>query len=112
MPFRVAIVFLVGLGLLSGCASPIGVDRVSPRDAYINAYTNPSSLGELSDSSRFVLNRYNLLKQFGKEPAATIETLHKIALHDNRGIFSTLWPRLLTFMVANWLKGHARMIIS
>lgn len=85
MPFRVAIVFLVGLGLLSGCASPIGVDRISPREAYINAYTNPLNSGELSDSSRFVLNRYNLLKQFEKEPAATIETLHKKALNDDRG---------------------------
>ena len=77
--------FLLGLCFLSGCATPVGVDKISPREAYINTYTNPLNSAVLSDSSKFVLNRYNLLKQFKKDPAATIADLHEKALHDDRG---------------------------
>ena len=72
-------------GILSGCATPIGVNKVSPRESYQGVYANPLNAGALSDSARYVLNRYDLLKNFEKEPAATLAALHEKALHDDRG---------------------------
>jgi pimeloyl-ACP methyl ester carboxylesterase len=69
---------------LSGCATPVGVNVVTPREAYRNAYANPLRDGVASDQAKSVLNRYGLLEEFGDDPAATIANLHEIALHDNR----------------------------
>lgn len=78
-------VTLACLALLSGCATPVGVNKISPREAYLNSYSNPLGAAVLSDQAKFVLNRYNLLQHFAKEPAAAIAELHQKALHDNRG---------------------------
>ncbi len=83
--FSATVVLLVCLVLFSGCATPIGVNQVSPREAYQDAYANPLNSGVLSDQSRYVLNRYDLLKKSHKEPALTIAALHEKALHDDRG---------------------------
>ncbi len=71
--------------LISGCATPVGVKAVSPREAYQDAYANPLNSGVLSDQAKYVLNRYDLLNKFDDEPAAAIAVLHEKALHDNRG---------------------------
>jgi pimeloyl-ACP methyl ester carboxylesterase len=71
--------------LLYGCATPIGVNKASPRDAYRDARANALNAGVLSDQAKYVLNRYDLLKKFDSEPAATIAVLHEKALHDDRG---------------------------
>jgi len=63
----------------------VGVNKVSPRESYQDTYANPLNAGVLSDHSKYVLNRYDLLKKFDKEPAATIAVLHEKALHDDRG---------------------------
>jgi triacylglycerol esterase/lipase EstA (alpha/beta hydrolase family) len=78
------ILLFLCLLLLAGCATPVGVDRVSPREAYQNAYANPLNAGALSDQAKYVLNRYVLLQKFDKDPAATIADLHEKALHDDR----------------------------
>ncbi len=78
-------VLLSGLLLLAGCATPVGVKAVSPREAYQDAYANPLSSGVLSDQVKYVLLRYDLLSKFNKEPALTIATLHQKALQDDRG---------------------------
>jgi pimeloyl-ACP methyl ester carboxylesterase len=77
-------VLLVCLIFLSGCATPIGVDKLSPQKSYQNAYANPLNAGVLSDQAKSVLNRYDLLKKFEKDPAPTIAILHEKALHDER----------------------------
>jgi pimeloyl-ACP methyl ester carboxylesterase len=83
--FSAGAVLLICLVFLAGCAAtPVGVNKVSPREAYNDAYANPLNSGVLSNQSRIVLNRYDLLKEFEKEPAATIATLHEKALHDDR----------------------------
>lgn len=82
---RAGFVLLVFVVLLSGCATPIGVNKVSPQQSYQDAYANPLNAGVLSDQAKFVLNRYDLLKEFDKEPAATMAVLNEIALHDARG---------------------------
>jgi pimeloyl-ACP methyl ester carboxylesterase len=83
--FSAGAVLMVCLVFLSGCATPIGVNKVSPRESYQGVYANPLNAGVLSDQSRYVLNRYDLLKNFEKEPAAAIAALHEKALHDDRG---------------------------
>ena len=83
--FSAGVVLLVCLGFLTGCATPVGVNRVSPREAYNDAYANPLNAGVLSDQSRYVLNRYDLLNKFEKEPAVAITVLHEKALLDDRG---------------------------
>jgi len=77
-------VLLVCLLFLSGCATPVGVNMVSPRDAYKDAYANPLNAGVLSDQAKYVLNRYFLLKKFDSEPAVAIADLHEKALRDDR----------------------------
>jgi len=83
--FSIAAVLLICLAFLSGCATPVGVNRVSPQEAHKDAYANPLSAGKLSDQARYVLNRYGLLQKFDDEPAETIALLHEKALHDDRG---------------------------
>ncbi|MBW2640392.1 MAG: hypothetical protein DRI24_18555 [Deltaproteobacteria bacterium] len=83
--FSAGAVLMVCLVFLSSCATPIGVNKVSPHEAYQNVYTNPLNAGVLSDQSRYVLNRYDLLKKFDKEPAVPIAALHEKALRDDRG---------------------------
>ena len=82
--FSAGAVLLVCLVFLSGCATPVGVNKVSPRESYQDAYANPLNAGVLSEHSKYVLNRYDLLKKFDKEPAAAIAVLHEKALHDDR----------------------------
>jgi len=76
---------LLGVIFISGCATPIGVNVVSPRQSYLDAYANPLNAGVLSDQAKSVLNRYDLLKKYDQEPAATLAELHQKALHDDRG---------------------------
>jgi pimeloyl-ACP methyl ester carboxylesterase len=83
--FSAGAVLMVCLVFLSGCATPIGVNKVSPRESYQGVYANPLNAGVLSDSARYVLNRYDLLKNFEKEPPAAMAALHEKALHDDRG---------------------------
>jgi len=92
-------VLLICLAFLSGCATPVGVNRVSPQEAYQDAYANPLSAGRLSDQARYVLNRYGLLQGFDSEPAKTIALLHEKALRDDRGDI------LYTLAEASYLYG-------
>lgn len=75
---------LLAVILLAGCATPIGVRQVSPQQSYLDAFANPLNANVLGDQAKFVLNRYDLLKKFDKEPAATMAILHDKALHDDR----------------------------
>jgi pimeloyl-ACP methyl ester carboxylesterase len=86
IPQSIAItVLLVYLVFLAGCATPVGVNKVSPLESYQDANANPLNAGVLSNQSKFVLNRYALLEKFDKEPAAAIAVLHEKALYDARG---------------------------
>ena len=83
--YCVGVILIACLISLAGCATPVGVSKVSPLKAYQNAYANPLNAGVLSNQSKYVLNRYDLLQKFDKEPAATIAVLHEKSLYDNRG---------------------------
>ena len=80
--FSAGVVLLVWLVFLAGCATPVGVNKVSPRESYQDTYANPLNAGVLSDPSKYVLDRYDLLEKFDKEPAAAMVVLHEKALQD------------------------------
>jgi pimeloyl-ACP methyl ester carboxylesterase len=82
--FSAVAVLLACLVILSACATPVGVNKVSSRESYLDAYANPLTAGVLSDQAKYVLNRYGLLEKFYKEPATVLEILHGKALHDDR----------------------------
>ena len=82
-PFRAAVLALL-LVVLSGCAGPIGVTRLSPQDSYRLSTANALGEGQMSDSTKTVLQRYNLLGNLEKDPLQTIRTLHEIGKSDDR----------------------------
>ena len=76
--------FLSAVILLSGCATPIGIKQVSPRDSYRQLMTNPLTEGVASNATNIVLRRFNLVGEYEDDPAAVIAYLHDKALHDDR----------------------------
>lgn len=69
---------------LAGCATPIGIQQISPHDSYRESITNPLTEGVASNATKIVLRRYNLVGEYKKDPAAAIAYLHDKALHDDR----------------------------
>lgn len=86
--------------ILSGCAAPIGVTRVSPRDSYNLSTDNALSVGKLSDSAMAVLQRYNLLKVYADAPLKTLQILHDIGKKDDRR------DLLFTMSELSYLEGE------
>lgn len=74
------LVFLV----LSGCAGPVGVSRISPEDSYMLSTVNPMGHGKMSNNATTVLHRYNLVKTFTADPEKTIQQLHDLTRTDDR----------------------------
>ena len=70
--------------LLVGCATPIGIHQVSPRDSYRELMANPLTEGVASNATNIVLRRFDLVREYEKDPAAVITYLHDKALHDDR----------------------------
>ena len=70
--------------LLNGCATPVGVRQVTPREAYRDAFANPLSDRVLSDETKAVLDRFDLQEKVKSDPAAAIRLLHAKALADDR----------------------------
>jgi pimeloyl-ACP methyl ester carboxylesterase len=70
--------------VLSGCAGPVGVRRVSPENSYMLSTVNPMGQGEMSNNAMTVLHRYNLVKTFADDPEKTIQHLHDLTRTDDR----------------------------
>lgn len=75
---------LLLLGLLAGCATPVGVTRVSAGKSYQLSTINPLSQGVVSNSAKEVLHRYNLAETFGDNLPNAIQFLHDTAIRDDR----------------------------
>ena len=77
IPRTVAALALVGL--LAGCATPIGIRIADPHE--VQRYLTRSALTDEqpSDFSLNELRRYDLLKAFQRDPDATLATLHAAA---------------------------------
>lgn len=93
--------FLLVLLVLSGCATPIGAERVAARRVY-RELTKSALEGHCSDDARSVLHRHNLEKQYAEEPAEALRRLHETACRDDR--------RDLLYALAelNYLEGERR----
>ena len=69
--------------LAAGCTAPIGATRTTARHAY--EQVNRSALdNRQSDTTRLVLHRFNLDKQFKSDPVTVLQVLHDTACMDNR----------------------------
>ena len=81
--YHILILLLLILGL-SGCAGPVGVSRVSPQESYKHITANALGAGKMSDSTKTVLQRYNLFESLDDDPLQTIRTLQDIGKTDDR----------------------------
>ena len=75
---------LLAVVLLAGCATPIGIRQVSPRDSYQNLMANPLTEGVASNATNIVLRRFDLTREYERKPAGVVDYLHDQALHDDR----------------------------
>jgi pimeloyl-ACP methyl ester carboxylesterase len=71
--------------LAAGCAAPVGVTRLSPRQEYRNLVSNALTAGRLSDETQIVLRRHNLSDVFDDEPPTAILQLRGDLLAGNAG---------------------------
>ncbi len=78
------LLFFLLILVLSGCAGPVGVNRVSPEYSYILSTDNPMNDEVVSNSVAPVLHRYNLLENFAQHPEETILQLHDLTKRDDR----------------------------
>jgi pimeloyl-ACP methyl ester carboxylesterase len=67
------------LVLLSACAAPVGVERISPLEAQRDLTRSVISTGELSEKARVLLRRANREQEWRDDPAAVLERLHAAA---------------------------------
>src|SRR5271156_3772162 len=74
----------VTLLTLTGCITPIGADKVSPRQAYQHLHQNALNSSYCSAETMRVLNRYDLDEAFQKNPDAMLQKLQAIACTDDR----------------------------
>jgi pimeloyl-ACP methyl ester carboxylesterase len=70
--------------LTAGCATPIGVQRVTPQEAYQLRMANPLGAGVMRDDTYVVLQRFNLQQTHDQAPETAIRELHAKALDDGR----------------------------
>jgi hypothetical protein len=70
--------------ILSGCAAPIGVTLLSPQDSYQHSVENVLGTGKVSDSTKAVLQRYNLIEVLADDPDQALESIHNISKTDER----------------------------
>ena len=72
-----ALVLLSGLLLATACATPVGVDPITPAEFQREITANAISTGAPSDFSDQVLQRFNLRDRFEEEPGAALAELHR-----------------------------------
>ena len=82
--FLRALAPLLLLSLLAGCATPIGVTRVSPESSYHLSTVNPLGEGVLSNSAAAVLQRYDLNATYNDDPEKVIRFMTETAKVDER----------------------------
>ena len=94
---------LVIVFFLAGCATPIGVNKVTPKESYQIATANALSYeGKVSNNTKAVLQRFNLLDVYDLNPQQAISNLHQIALIDE--------SRDLLFSLAEISYAHAELL--
>ena len=74
---RLAALLLVCL-LIVGCTTPVGVERVDPQALYRTVTRNVLSSGDFRRSTRIVLTRWDLTRQFATNPEAALAALQSV----------------------------------
>ncbi len=69
-------VFAMAL-LASGCATPVGVRHLDPRQVQRSLTANVLSSDEVSAPTAQILNRADLKEKFRSKPAEVLATLHR-----------------------------------
>ena len=68
---------LVALAL-AGCAAPIGVERIHPREARREFSSSVLSTGEISADAKILLRRTNQTEAWEDDPAKVLAHLHAL----------------------------------
>ena len=71
------VLFAIALFLLAGCATPVGVKHLDPKQVQRNLTANILSSDEFSAYTQQILNRSNLSEKFQSQPEEVIAELHK-----------------------------------
>lgn len=83
-PKATLLLSLLMLGLLASCSTPIGTDRVPPRQTYKQLNQSALTGSKVSSYTALVTHRYDLDKTFAQDPTAALRTLHEQAVKDER----------------------------
>lgn len=96
--------------LANGCAEPVSVKRVSPRQVQRSLTSSVLTTEELSNSTRNVLRIRDLEERFDKDPAGAIAELHRYAVGpDASPVVPVLFPLAeMSFFHAQQDKRHNR----
>jgi pimeloyl-ACP methyl ester carboxylesterase len=71
--------------VISGCATPVGVSRVSEKAVYRQIDSSALTTNSYSSYTAVVLHRHGLHEEdFSDDPGEFVRNLHKIASHDDR----------------------------
>ncbi|HNT44118.1 MAG TPA: hypothetical protein PKN85_06625, partial [Syntrophorhabdaceae bacterium] len=70
-------VLLLGMLILSGCATPVGVGYLDPRESHRKLTANVLTGSTLSAPTMQMLNRTGLAERFKTHPAEVIAAIHK-----------------------------------
>ncbi len=87
--------------LLSGCAAPLSVERLSPQTSYARSNRTALSADEPSESTLTVLRRHGLLDTWKSNPAEGIAELRRDVVAQ-----PTRWPELFALAELSYLRGR------
>lgn len=97
---------ILGVAVLAACATPIGVERISSRQAQQEFGHNVLSTGELSADARIVLRRISREEAWKDDPAEVLAYLHSFLLRPSTIFTAELRASLLDDM-AELAFAHA-----
>jgi pimeloyl-ACP methyl ester carboxylesterase len=91
---------LLALVLLSGCASPFGVNELGPEASYQQTNRSALSSDTPSDFTLNVLRRHGLMTPWRQNPAAAIASLRSLVVAD-----PSLWSEYFALAELSYLQG-------
>jgi hypothetical protein len=86
--------------LLTGCAAPVSVQRLTLSESYRQLDRSALSGDALSDSTLIVLRRHNLLKTWDRDPSAAIAALRVDVVGQ-----AASWPELFALAELSYYRG-------
>ena len=99
-------------GFLSGCSTPIGVERVSADVVHEELTSNVLSADILSEATTNVLGRHNLLEHFDQDPQKAWLALHKVYTQEQGSSHEAFALSELAFLIAEDSRDRAYYLTS